>query len=346
MKKQFLSLLSLSMLSATMNLLADTPKAPPNAVPTQPITTVSPRCSNQRSFDLWADFLWWSTNFNLPTGFTFGQTEKFFTDGNFNVTDQDISIHIKRPSASWDPGVRLGMGWNTGYDNWDVQGYWTYFYNDTDINMNSSEGELFTTFKKGRSKLRLRYNSADAELGKQYFVSSHFYIRPFTGVHAVWLSQHNSLYLKENINNSTEFDQPAELHLDLDLWGVGPRIGFNSNWGDFKGFTLLGNISASMLYGKSLTKANLDILSFNQSTVGFDKTSTEVHARDKEYWELIPTLQMLLGVSYGCCFNKERSQFRISAGWETNFLWEAANILVLERAISMQGLTLDIRFDF
>lgn len=336
------------MLSATISLSADAPAAPSNAVPAQPITTVSPRCSNQRSFDLWADFLWWSANFNLPTSFTFGQTQKFFTSGNFNVTDQDISLHIKRPPASWDPGVRLGMGWNTGYDNWDVQGFWTYFYNDTELNLKSSEGEIFTSFKKERSKLRLRYNCADAELGKQYFVSSHFYIRPFTGIHAVWLSQHDSLHLKESINNQTQFDQPVDVKLDLDLWGVGPRIGFNSNWGDFKGFTLVGNISASMLYGKSLAKANIDIKSINpsQNPAFLDKTSTEVHARDKEYWELIPTLQMLLGVSYGCCFNKERSQFRVSAGWETNFLWEAANLIVVERAISMQGLTLDFRFDF
>jgi hypothetical protein len=57
-------------------------------------------------------------------------------------------------------------------------------------------------------------------------------------------------------------------------------------------------------------------------------------------------MQIQMGLSYACCFGQGQNQFRVSAAWETNFLWQTANFLEHDRPISMQGLTVDFRFDF
>lgn len=270
----------------------------------------APKCDSQGNWDMWADFLWWSANFNTPTN----------VDTSFS--DSETNIKIKRPGSQWDPGVRVGLGWNTGYDNWDVQGFWTYFYNSA---------------TQDHSKVSFRYNVADYEMGKAYYVSRHFMIRPFTGIHAIWTSLNYRTSSDINIFsviNSVSTVFSGTTRTELSSWGVGPRMGFNSNWGDYRGFSLLANISGSLLYGKELAKADIDA------------PGVDYDIRDRDHWQLMPTMQLQFGLSYACCFGGGQNQFRISAAWESNFIWEAANVLYYDRPISMQGLTVDLRFDF
>lgn len=48
----------------------------------------------------------------------------------------------------WDPGFRLGLGWNTDCDGWDLYLNWTYYHNRSKkstefplINADFKEGE-------------------------------------------------------------------------------------------------------------------------------------------------------------------------------------------------------------
>ncbi len=331
------------------------PKKPSCCPPHQAVRidpTVDPKCYNQGVVDVWADFLWWSSNINQITGFEVDTT----TVG----VETDVKVRFKRPGAHWDPGVRVGLGWNTGYDNWDVQGYWTYFYNSSRKGNNPlsvETDEVESLFNTGHAKNRLRYNAADVELGKAYYVSRHLFIRPFTGIHAIWTSLHSSASLNSPgtvivnlpfvttgllspgtpVNETSVGAAEAKINLDIDTWGVGPRIGVNTNWGSFQGFSLMANVSTSMLFGKLLGKAKIDIDSGND---------IDVRVRDHEYWQVMPTLQMFLGASYAFCFGCGGNQMRMSAGWESNFIWESANFFFDDKPISMQGLTVDIRFDF
>ena len=302
---------------------------------------MAPKCDTQGYMDVWADFLWWSANFGIGPGTSTELTG--LTPGLLN-TATDVDLEIKRPGSKWDPGVRVGLGWNTGYDNWDVQGYWTYFYNSRHRHEDALEveidDEVGVGLTEGRAKLRMRYNAADAELGKAYYVSRHFYIRPFTGIHAIWLSQDDdeSLLSEGDYLGVTAGTREVAFHSDIDCWGIGPRIGFNSNWGNFRGLSLLANVSGSLMYGYSIYKSKWEFETAGSEVV--------VRLRDNDHSQMIPTLQTQWGIAYGFCFGKGYNQFRISAAWESNFLWETSNFLQNHRPISMQGLTVDLRFDF
>lgn len=307
----------------------------------QPIRMgMAPKCDNQGRVDMWAEFLYWSTNFSSVTPGMSIELDQIIA--NINQAPDNTRLKTKSPSRGWDPGVRLGIGCNTRYDNWDVQGYWTYFYNSSSRNDKPLELDFGNTdiFNDGNVKVRLRYNAADVELGKSYYVSSHFFVRPLVGAHTVWLSQHHD----ENFVALNSFEEviTAGFESVQSFWGLGPRIGINTNWGCFKGFSLMGNISTSVLYADTLIKSEMDI----NDVVPPIGPQIDISIRQKQYWQIVPTLQLLLGISYGCCFNDERNQLRLSAGWETNFLWQASNFLAYERPVSMQGLTAQVRFDF
>ncbi|MBS0603833.1 MAG: hypothetical protein JSS60_02215 [Verrucomicrobia bacterium] len=332
MRKQLIAgfLFSSLMLTSLQQAQADQASTGAPAAPKDQMG-MAPKCDNQRAWNFNADFLYWSTNFNSLSGL---EAEVTSSD-EYNAT-----IELERPDAEWDPGVRLALGWNTGYDNWDIQGMWTYFYNSTTGHETPIKIEYLgqdVGFDGGHTKFSFRYNAADFELGKSFYVSRHFFIRPFTGVHAIWTTVRNFLELDSDADDLVG-DVDVEGSIRQSAWGVGPRIGVNTNWGDFRGFSLIGNVSGSLVYGKHLGKGSFD--------VEVDETEVDVNIRGEEYWQLMPTMQLQMGLSYGCCFGKDKNQFRVNAMWEANFISEAANGPGTDKAISMQGLTLDFGFIF
>lgn len=321
----------------------------------------------QTAWMIAADFLWWSANFN-----TISAVDADIVTGN-NV---QANIHLKRPYTTWDPGVRLTAGYVPGYDHWDAQAAWTFFYNSTEssniplkvdvTDPSKSGGNVISTilgsitnlssspfqaaaatattqdvgFTGGGSKFSFGYNAADLDVGKSYFISRSFFVRPYTGIHAIWtdMDAHYSLTSGGNVFNSGGGEVDVHVHIDIDTWGIGPMLGFNTNWGQFKGFSLIGNIAGSLVYGQISDKTTVNLLIAPQTI--------DITFKDSRYWQLMPTLQIQFGLSYCLYFGQSDNQFRVNAMWESNFLWETGNILVFDKSISMQGLTLSFGFMF
>lgn len=290
-------------------------------------------CGCQNNWDVEADFLYWSTNFHAISGINVGvQTAD---------SAADATIHITHPTQKWDPGVKLAGGW-TSCNNWDVQGRWTYFYNCNVSHRTPFELQIdadsFHT--QGSSKFVFRYNAADLELGKTLCCGRCFLIRPILGVHAIWTHIKSNLNLTAPATTGTSLDTDGftvGLHLSNKAWGIGPKMGVNTLWGNCKGFSLVGNICGSLVYGEHRVRANaeVDIVS---------DVDISIHAAGRSYWGMMSTVQIQAGLSYACCFCCKA--LTIQALWEGNLINQANNVLIFERSISTQGLTLGIEYSF
>lgn len=285
----------------------------------------------QNFWDFKADFLYWSTDFNTISAIGVGLVTTEST--------ADAAIHIRHPGQGWDPGLRLTAGWfNCG--NWDVQGGWTYFYNS---NTNKSapfalrvnEDNLNTI---GRSKFVFRYNAADIELGTTSCLTSFLRIRPLIGVHAIWTQVDSKLNLLVPLSADPNPDEIAiGINLKNRAWGVGPKIGINTLWGNCNGFSLVANVNGALVYGERDLKINaeVDIAS---------NVDINIHLIGNSNWQLMSTVQMQAGLSYcGCVCN---NNFRINALWECNVFNQVHNLLIFERSINTQGLTLSLEYLF
>lgn len=287
----------------------------------------------QNHWDFAADFLYWSTDFNALSaiGAEIATTE----------TTADASIQIKHPNQQWDPGVRLTAAL-IDCDNWDITGSWTYFRNAstnhrTPFQLQVNVDNLNTS---GSSRFVFTYNAADLELGTTLCLRPCLFARPFIGIHAIWTQIDSRLHLIAPPSTGPDIDTDGftvGINMNNHSWGVGPRIGINTLWGNFRGCSLVANVNGALVYGEQRAKINAEV----------DITSDvdiNIHVTGDSHWQLMSTIQMQGGLSYLSCFCN--NSFRINLLWECNVLNQANNILIFDRAISTQGLTLGLDYLF
>lgn len=281
-----------------------------------------PVCFNQVVY-VYGDFLWWSTNYNILMSTDLNAATGTLTGG--------------RPRLHWTAGGRAGIGFNSGYDHWDVEGSYTYYRNHTSKNASIpfSGGTLPLPIT---AKLRALLSMGDLELGRSYFMSPKVAIHPLVGVRGGILNQKNNATLTMFNSNGTTSDTP--ITLNWKNWGVGPKIGIKTNWGSFNGLSILGNIQAAFLFGKG--KTYLNVLGGDPFGAG---GASGLTIKDK-YWQIMPNIQTQLGLAWNHCFNCGMNSVKASVAWETDYFWQGTNVVFFDRALSMQGLTVELALGF
>jgi Legionella pneumophila major outer membrane protein precursor len=81
---------------------------------------------NEKGYGLFAtgSFLWWkATQDDL---YYVAKTTTQSCLGNFILNSFDGTLHD--PNFEWDPGFKIGLGYNLPYDGWDLYVNWTRFY--------------------------------------------------------------------------------------------------------------------------------------------------------------------------------------------------------------------------
>jgi len=303
--------------------------------------------------------LYWGVNYNLPFSISGPIVTTTPTSPNplVSITQTTTNGSVVRTKNKWSPGFRAGIGAYPDYYNIDVQLIGTYYENHV-LKSIGSNNFFNVSFNSADANFQIIYRVGDFELGKTFMAVSNVLLRPFCGVRGGWLDQnHHAHYLGTTSTTLTAGMSagtivtgltPLTIHLDQDLWCVGPRLGLNTTWFKNCGFSILANISASMLYGKAHQKILFDMITntLDVTMAIVDENVTDFFARDT-YWEVFPTLQVLVGFSWEWFYRDCKNvPIKLYAGWEANFWWETSNIFLYERSISMQGVTGGLDFGF
>jgi len=333
-----------------------------------------------------AEFLWWTSgdyypfannlfsNTNVPVAST---TEPFISS---TTTDTEPYIRV---SEKWSPGVRAGLGWESGEGNWQAWGVWTGYSNYARRVINSRPVELTDAFfdfgvlntpigseittlspltlpgvtivtpvsgTTVTATHKLNYNVADLVLGQKMITCSGFELMPYFGVRALFLNQRDFnrfTGIALLLTGDVFADVVGSTRIEEELWSVGPRLGVQASWGDWFGFSLLGNISGSILYGRveeyvQITNTQpFGILDPAHPVI----LSVNTYTQDR-YNVIVPNLQVQLGFGYKVDFDLGCSPccLDIYALWEGNTYWNASNVLLQERKLGLNGLTTGFSF--
>ena len=304
---------------------------------------------NPESFYLSADYLYWSNDFGLPIGITLNLLNFPLTSFNPIVleTETQVNVTIARPSNHFSSGVRVGFGCDLGCNDWDFFCSWTNFFNKSTLN--TPVGNIVdVVFTEAHSTFTFNYNLADFELGKVIDLGSDLYIRPFIGIRGAWLEQKINLNLSGNFaqNLPLSLDMPAFVRIKQCSFGVGPRMGLDTSWGNFCGFSLIGNLSGALVYSRPKAHYNVvatGINSSDNSLINFSITNIQI---SDSYWQLNPNVQMLFGLNGRWDFPFLGSSLNVFAGWESTYWWEGTKIIIIEQAVAMQGLTISLSYSF
>ncbi|NGX45596.1 MAG: hypothetical protein K940chlam2_00752 [Chlamydiae bacterium] len=291
-----------------------------------------------------------------------------------------IDAEYKNPDFSWEFGFRVGLGYNSTHDGWDITGYWTWYNGRASSHLEAERDDNHTLLPLwsaiGRSSgaggvlwatdieshWKLSLNLIDVELGREFWVSKYMTLRPHVGLRGAWVDQDYEIEHKGGIWSTLTTPTNNAVTLKNDFKGVGVRAGFNSIWNIGKGFALFGDSAVSLVYGRFKVKHD----EWNRAALTpFGKTrilETEDHFNASR-----AMTDLALGLQWSTPFGQKcQYGFTLGLSWEhhmffdQNQMWRVNNIqdspstgLFGQNAyyqrrgdLDTQGWTLNILFEF
>lgn len=300
--------------------------------------------------------------------------------GNTTVAFSDQSIgnalpltgSLQNVNPSWDWGFRVGAGYNFEKDSWDGSVQYTYFRGSSSASKSAGQNDRFVP-EKGTativspvlfsniqaqsysSSVNLNLDNIDAQLGKNYHVSSDLALRPFVGLATTWLTANQS---SQYSGGTTLGVNSIMVNDTCKFWGMGPEIGMDTKWTLGSGFSLFGNIMGSFLYG------NFDIRHQNWYT-GLMVAGGANHSitMDGDMHSFVPTFRSFTGLRYDQYIDNNAQHIGVELGYDLLYFFSANQQLVEDgpgtdlvtallhysyanQYVAFQGLTFGITWDF
>jgi hypothetical protein len=323
-------------------------------------------CVNGSDFFITADLLYMQAH---QDGLTYGIENK---DGNTFVNDGDM----KDPHFKWNVGFRVGLGYKLPCDGWDLTLDWTRIHNHASNKddqplpgtiyaswgnpqaANVANTGTFNDIEAEEAKVhwRLRLNVLDLELGRAFYTSKWLTLRPFIGLRAAWVHQKYRVKYEDGpftiAQGSGGRFGDLRAHMKNNYYGVGPRAGFDTEWGLSCGWSIYGDVAVSLLLGRFHVDQDVDFEPSSSSTelrqLGVDHHFTSGKA----------VTDLAIGLRWersfcDCCY-----YLRLQAGYEHHLFFSQNQMnRFVDSAVSgayvsnlgdlsLHGWSLSARFDF
>ncbi|MEN9344211.1 MAG: hypothetical protein RLZZ453_998 [Chlamydiota bacterium] len=298
----------------------------------------------------------------------------------WNANENGLSVAIKAPiandssnylensilknlSGKWNWGFRVGLGYNTMHDGWDLRMPWTRFTDTGHRNLNTATAQFFPTqaMPSFISDLEsatesatsvgaywgLNINVLDLDLGREFFVSKWLTLRPHGGLRTNWI--HQNMHIFYGNLGAVTFPQTPNVNVTMSdhWWGLGIEGGLDTQWGFGGGWSVFGNIAAAVLYGLH------EIENENNLVDGsvFATFSDSYHITH-------PMLDFTLGLRWDHLFCQDRFHIGFDLGWEHHLFLSQNQFPVFlddvspgafvanQGDLTLQGWTFSVRFDF
>ena len=306
------------------------------------------------------------------------------TDTKIIALNNLINAEYETPNFKWDFGFKVGLGYCSPCDGWDIGILWTWYrgkatdHIEAEIDDNHTLLPLWSAFAPVQGSVlyatdiethwKLQLNLVDIELGRNFWTSKYLAIRPFVGIRIAYLEQDWNIQHKGGVwsERTAAILQPAfnnEVGIDNDFKGVGLRAGLDTTWNFGCGWALYGNWAASIVYGR-----------FSIDHDEENRRASDPHEKIKvAEWEESfrasrAMLDLALGIQWSTMFCDCQYGFMIALGWEhhlffdQNQMWRVVrigdtafaspnnsgeNVYHQRRGdLDTQGWTLTVKFSF
>lgn len=308
------------------------------------------------------DFLYWYGRendlcYSVHTETVFaGNASLAFDDPGASSVDPfyaGFPTKFKHLDAEWDPGVRVGLGWKM-CDGWDLYADWTYYSTERKHSDSVAPFALFPDLGQEalinpwadqslliglagaqvpgnalpfiaesiHAKWSLRFDQVDLEIGRKYWLSKCFAMRPFVGLRGAWTSARFDVTGETNQTFSAAvLDYKTSDKFHNKNWGVGLLAGFQPVFYMTSEFSLFGEAGFALLWGDTKSKVNRHYLAVITATSPTDNQNIEVDVGAPDnYFDMQPVLDLALGLRWETSWCQNRYAFALDAGWE-HHIW-------------------------
>lgn len=314
------------------------------------LRNVKPAVRQKNDFFVTGDFLFWRPSVD---GLAYA------TSTNSSLVGSVQNLHF-----DWDKGFRVGIGYRMPYDFWEVQANWTHYITAAHGLTANGSNLLFPEWMGNVSPIvnpitdidghwYLHWNYIDGEFARFFRATKAIGLRPHFGLRGT--------FIEERFKSTLHGGQKTGINLAQDtvyyhgfFRGIGPRAGFDSEWGFLKNWSLYANGGTSLLFGDFQM-----VQQEYQATAAAPSVLSVVASVSDQPELIVPTLDLALGLRWDITTASNRVAIRWNFGWEFNE-WFGLNkikhILSSEAAVipfiannenlTAQGLVISARVDF
>jgi len=251
------------------------------------------------------------------------------------------------------PGFKVGIGMNLNHDDWALGLEWTRLHTDQTTHKHADTLQPYWITGPGNGTANsikhhwdFDFDLVDLALSRSFYVGKKLTFMPYLGARLALIEQ--TLNAKFNIDRGALLI-PQFMHTssktESHAWELGPRLGIDTNWLLGKGFRMLGNIAASILF------AHFDVHHKEKGSVATaDETSSSASNKNNEN-TFRPNLDMSIGFGWGSSLNHHKEHIDLSASYDFLCFWDNNMLFDVVAAndfgnLYLQGLTLKAKLDF
>jgi hypothetical protein len=220
------------------------------------------------------------------------------------------------------------------------------------------DNEIQITFDDVSASWRLHLNQIDFEWGRKSWVSKHTTLRPYAGIRGAWKTttfQTHSTATRNNVLNSTasatSVDRDFKDKFKDRQWGLGIVAGLQPNWyfGCDNQFSIYANVDAALIYGK-LKSEKRESYSQVVGATASDASDADFHSIDfsdefeNRFWNLIPIIDLGLGLSWVDYWCNDQYRFELDIGWEHHVWFNTAQRIVTNDGLDNEGFDANYTF--
>ena len=328
--------------------------------------SVSPVVDHGYNVFITADFIYWTARVNnldyAQTGVGLLKNASQFngTSNSNAIATQGRQYHANHKMS---PGFKVGIGCDLHHDGWDTYFHYTWLRNKASSNETLGTNAIslwhyapitnFSTFTTtaghANTSWRLHFNVLDWELGRDFYISPRLLLRPHFGLKGSWQTQHNDVAFTNLTDTvgSTITTGHYTITQKQSYWGLGVRSGLNTAWKFDRNWSIFGDVALAALW--SQFKNSRTDTATQAATTSF--TNLQVTNLRSQTHTVAPVLEWDLGLRWDYWFCDDDYRIRIQAGWEEQVWFDQNYFTALGAtnrtgALTLQGLTLDFRFDF
>lgn len=259
----------------------------------------------------------------------------------------------------YHPGFQVGFTLNTPYDYWVLGGEFLWYQGNSGRKKTAEEPLYYLSplfigdspfIRSLDANWKLYVDVADLYLSRPYYLGEKWKVVPYSGFRGSWISQ--TLKLDANLFDEVPTTQSAIIKSKS--WGIGPRVGFRSNFLLGCGISLFGDLASSILY----TRYNKIDAEFKNSL------SQESRTSNNQFGSVRPNIDAGLGVEWdsllafssGSYDWKKTFYLNLSASYNFSlFFAQNMGVALVSAADSsdstpgnlyLQGLTISLAFVF
>lgn len=271
----------------------------------------------------------------------------------------------------WDPGFRIGIGYNNTSENpWNIQLYYTG-YKTKGVNQASiNSGEIHSAFAgnfyannaagdgisgpyyhQAGIQWNVVYDTLDLELGRTIKINSILNLRPFVGLKAAVINQNVNTTWQEpyepttnanpNPTRITTFSSATE-NMTNNFKGFGPSFGLDTTWHLFEPanhqLNLIGNFSGAFLGGH-----------WALADVYYDNTPVTITVINDSLTTAAPMAKGYLGMEWISAIKNTHLNIRLGYEgqvWFNQLRYYTFDMGKTNDSLFLQGGVLDFLFTF